>query len=181
MNLISKLKQARTGAAKAGGDAREAIDELRSLRTRLLDERDDAASRPRPLDEARDAIAAEIIARAERALDDVSLRGLMRPGDNRGPRLNISTEDAGKLALAANAEGVVALLSARLSQVYEGQPEPMTAADQRAELERIDGELLSAELAEEAVVRELEAAGFEIARRPDADPRALLAADAELR
>jgi len=53
----------------------------------------------------------------------------------------------------------------------------MDRATQETELARIDAELLDAELAEEGVIRDLEASGFDMLRRPDADPRALLAAD----
>lgn len=50
-----------------------------------------------------------------------------------------------------------------------------------SELDRIDGELLVAEVAEEVVIREMEdATGSYITRRADADPAILLAPDAEL-
>ena len=181
MSILHKLKSARTSAGKAADDATRAIDELRGLRTRLLDQRDDVAGRPRPLAEAQDAAAAAVLRAAEQALADVNIRGLMRPSDNRGPRLDLSTEQANALALAASVEGATALISARLVQAYEGGPEPMTASQQAAELERIDDEIFSAECAEEAVVRQLEQSGFEVQRRPDADPRALLAHDRELK
>ncbi|MCA1775565.1 MAG: hypothetical protein LC676_08150 [Loktanella sp.] len=143
MNLLAKMKSARSGAAKA-------------------------------------AVAQSVLASAERAVEGLNLASLMRPG-RRGPALMLSDQETAALALAANAEGVAALISSRLAQAYRGQPEAMTAAEQRAALDRLDGEILDAELAEEGVVRELERAGFEILRRPDADPRALLAHDSELK
>ena len=181
MKMLGKLKSARNSASKAADDARRSVDELRALRVRLFDERDDVASRPRPLAEAQDAAAAAVLRAAEQALADVSLRGLMRPGDNRGPRLDLTGEQAGALALAASVEGITELISARLSQAYEGQSEPMSATEQADELKRIDDEILAAELAEEGTIRALEGAGLEVARRSDADPRALLAHDRELR
>jgi len=56
------------------------------------------------------------------------------------------------------------------------------APDHRmSELDRINGELLVAEIAEEVVIREMEdATGSYIARRADADPAILLAPDREL-
>ena len=180
MKLLGKLKSARNSASKAAGDATKAIDELRALRTRLLDERDDIAGRPRPQAEAEDAVAQSVLASAERAVAGINLASLMRPGRG-GPTLNLSDQEIAALALAANVESVVATIRARLAQKYEGGPQPLTADDQRAELERIDAELLACELSEEGIVRELEGAGFEVQRRVDADARALLAADAELK
>ena len=172
MKLLGKLKSTR-------GEATKAVDELRSLRTRLLDQRDDVEGRPRPQSEAQDAVASAILSRAEKALD-LYIAPLMRPGRH-GPRLDRTTEQIAALALAASAEGVADMIRARLAQAYQGQREPMAADEQRTALDRLDGEILSAELPEEAVVRELEQAGFEILRRPDADPKALLAHDAELK
>ena len=180
MNLLAKMKTARSGAAKAGGDAQKAVTELRGLRTRLLDERDDIESRPRPLAEAQDAVAQSVLASAERAVAGINLASLMRPSRH-GPRLDLSDEQRATLAFGANAESVADMIRAKLAQKYEGGPQPMTADEQAAELTRIDGELLSAEMAEEGVIRELEASGFEIQRRADADARALLAHDRELR
>lgn len=56
------------------------------------------------------------------------------------------------------------------------------APDRRiSELDRIDGELLVAEIAEEVVIREMEdATGSYITRRTDADPAILLAPNDEL-
>ena len=180
MSILTKLKTARSGAAKAGTEARRSVDELRALRVRLLDQRDDVEGRPVPLAEAQDAVASAILSRAEKALDDLYIAPLMRPGRH-GPRLDLTTEQIAALGLAASVEGITELISARLEQAYRGQPEAMTSDEQASELVRLDDEILSCELAEESTIRELEAAGFEILRRPDADPRALLAAAAELR
>ncbi len=53
--------------------------------------------------------------------------------------------------------------------------------DTRAKkLTRAQADLLALELAEEAAIRALEAAGLPVMRRPDADPRVLLASDTSL-
>lgn len=181
MTFLQSLKAARKGANKAGAEARKAVDELRALRVRLLDERDAVEARPGPLEEAQDAAAQAVLREAERALDDVSLAPLMRPADGRKPRLDLSERQIAALAFACCTEGVADLIGAKIAQRYASGPEPMAPADKAAELDRIDGELLAVELAEEGAIRELEAAGFEVQRRPDADPRALLAADSEIR
>ena len=181
MSFLQSLKSARKGASKAGGEARKAVDELRALRARLLDERDALINRPRPFDEAVDAAERAVAAEAQRALDSVHLPALMRPGDGRGPRLDLNDQQVAALALAASRDGVVELIRARLEQAYADAPEPISAADKAAELERLDAQLLEVEMAEEASIRELERGGFEVMRREDADPRATLAADSEMK
>ncbi len=67
-------------------------------------------------------------------------------------------------------------MKAEVATIYETRPG--ISDDERAErLRVIDRELLDAELAEESIIRTAEAAGFPIHRRPDADPRAVLAHD----
>lgn len=177
--LLDKLRKS-AGAATTGATAAQtALDELRALRLRLLDERADVESRPIPLNQAADAAAAAIQRRAERALDDLYFAPLMRP-DARGPRLDLRPEDAADLALAAAADHVAGAIRDRLAAAYAGGPEPMDRETQAAELARIDAAILDAELAEEATIRDLEATGLAVLRRPDADPRALLAADEAL-
>jgi hypothetical protein len=51
----------------------------------------------------------------------------------------------------------------------------LPAADRAARLRELDGETLAFELEEERVVEQLEAGGVRVARRADADPRAVLA------
>jgi hypothetical protein len=53
-------------------------------------------------------------------------------------------------------------------------------AKRERELARIDGEILDCDLAEEAMIRAAAAVGITIARRPDADPRAVMARDQDL-
>ena len=58
--------------------------------------------------------------------------------------------------------------------LYQASP-GMTDDERAARLEAIDREILDAELAEESLIRAAEAGGFLMARRYDADPRAVLA------
>jgi len=58
--------------------------------------------------------------------------------------------------------------------------EHMTEAERRKELESLDERILSLELTEEAILRSAEQAGFQIERRTDADPRAVLADESSL-
>jgi hypothetical protein len=180
MNFPKALKSQRNNARKAVDQSREAVDQLRAMRHRLLDERRDVERRPRPLEEAKAAAEQDVQGAVKRALDGLNLAPLMRPAPGREPGLRLDDRDLHVLAFAASADAIGAALTARLEDEYASEAEPLTAAEKSAELDRIDDEILAAELAEEGVVRELEAAGFEILRRPDADPRALLAAASEL-
>tara|TARA_R100001369_G_scaffold50430_1_gene77155 strand:+ start:683 stop:1228 length:546 start_codon:yes stop_codon:yes gene_type:complete len=181
MGLLRSLKTARRGANKAATDARKAVDELRDLRLRLLGERDDILGRPLPLVEAQDAAAQAVQREADRALSDINMTPLRRPADGRTPRLDLGERDVAALAFAANAEAISDLIRAQVADKYQGGPEPMAAPDRDAEIARLDKELLSVELAEEGVLRQLEGSGFAMARRVDADARALLAHDDELK
>jgi hypothetical protein len=68
-----------------------------------------------------------------------------------------------------------AILLQRVAEAYEQHGPGLTAAERAAELARIDADLFDLECQEEALCRAAEAAGQEIDRRPDADPRAVLA------
>ena len=75
--------------------------------------------------------------------------------------------------------GVFEFLARGLDAAYAEGP-GLTAAERATRLAKADARLLELSLAEEAAVRALEAAGMAVARRPDADPRAVLAADSDL-
>lgn len=61
-----------------------------------------------------------------------------------------------------------------LTAIY-GEAEGLFDADRKSSIDAKAAELLSLELAEEAIIRNAETLGLELQRRPDADPRAVLA------
>lgn len=75
---------------------------------------------------------------------------------------------------------VRAVLIKRIDAAYAKRP-GMTADDRRQAIEKLKGERLDIEFAEESLIRAAERAGMTIARRADADPRAVLAAEDEPR
>lgn len=179
--LIEKLRDRRKAAAKGAGDATRALSELRALGAKLRDERADLLDRPVPVEQAQSAAAEAVAAQAEKIVADLNLASLMKPADGRPPSLTLTIEQRVELAFAAQAGGVAALLSAALAERYaEHGHEGIDALERSAELARIDSDLFAVELSEEAVIREMEAGGAAPLRRPNADPRALLAADSEL-
>ena len=81
------------------------------------------------------------------------------------------------LVLAVNRDAVVRLVKGQLADMAEGR-DVIPATERTARIEAARADVLEAELAEEAACRALEKLGIEVARRGDADPRALLASDA---
>jgi len=73
-----------------------------------------------------------------------------------------------------------AALTERLIDARIAGAKTASVAKKRADLAALDADLLAAEMAEESLIRSAEASGIEITRRRDADPRAVLAADAAL-
>lgn len=178
--MLKKLTAVRKRAQTAACDARAAIGELRALRARLLDELYDIEHRPVPLAEAQEAAEHAVRARAERTLAGLARASLLRPQDGR-PQLRLDDNDARDLAFAAVADSVAEKLRRAIEAAYSDGPTPLSAEERERELARLDKELFAAEMAEEGLVRSLEREGIEIARRPDMDPRVLLAADEELK
>ncbi len=74
------------------------------------------------------------------------------------------------LAFVLGADALVAALAPHLERFEDGPP----AADRAAQIAEIDRQLLELERAEEQLIEASEAAGMPIARRGDADVRAVL-------
>lgn len=70
-------------------------------------------------------------------------------------------------------------MSKRISHFYK-ETSGITGNERAAELGVLRRNLLDAELAEESLIRAAESAGFKVSRRPDADPKAVLAASTML-
>ena len=181
MSVIEKLSARRKAAAKGHSDAARALRELRDLGARLRAERDDLADRPVPLAEAQDGAARCILRDVEKIVGDLNLSSLTKPSDGRQPYLDLTDAQRANLAYAAQAETISAMIGARLADRYAEVGLQGISEDERAaQIARIDSDLLAAELAEEATIREMERGGAGPLRRPDADERALLAHDSEL-
>ncbi|TGQ01415.1 MULTISPECIES: hypothetical protein [unclassified Mesorhizobium] len=83
----------------------------------------------------------------------------------------------GPLALAVVADLASDAMKAKIRTAYETKP-GISDQDRKAELLRLDQTLMEAELVEEELIRNATRAGINLLRRADADPRAVLAADA---
>jgi hypothetical protein len=178
VNIQSDLKKLLAGSRKAASSVSEGLQELRMRRLRLIDERDEIAARPVPKDEALAALDRdldELIAIAKR---ETNMRSLTR-ADNPAWTIPQNGVLLG-LLLGANRAAFRDQLADMIAPVYANGSKPIAADEREAALRRIEEELLDIELAEEAAIRAAEAAGLTVLRRADADPKAVLASDAEL-
>ena len=164
--LISKL----ASALKAAKDDVEAI---RERRLSILEQM--AAIRGAPITQD------EIARRVDRALEQAvevargwsSVAGLASPEPT---RLDLGSafrhEPLGTLCRLGFRDTIRANLIAEATASATGKP--MDEAVRSAELEKLAGQLQDCEMAEEALLRDAEAAGTPISRRADADPAIFL-------
>lgn len=76
--------------------------------------------------------------------------------------------------IAYQGDALASAMKQEISEIYQSE-KGLTDAERAAQLADLDHRLLSAELSEEALIREAEASGIVVSRRADADPRAVLA------
>lgn len=179
MSVVKRITAAIGGAGKAAADVRSAVENLRSDRLRLLDERDAIEAMATPREEAVAALDAGLDQLADRAVDVISISSLTRPARAPSFAPNVAEGDLFGLLIAANRDAIREIVLDRLEEFYSAHPS-MSAADKAARIAEIDAEIFERELAEEGAIRAAEQAGLAIERREDADPRAVLAADASL-
>lgn len=187
--LIRGLSRRPVLSADALGDLEE-IRELIAGQRGIISE---IIAAPRPVEDAMADLDVWLDQAATTAVDQLRLGGKLRPGASAALELPMFRAPGQVVADALPAVQVVLglLVAANrpaFSDLIRGQLEDLAdgheTLDDDARAERLaaaEAELLRLELAEEGHVRDLEAAGITTARRPDADPRALLASDAALR
>lgn len=178
MNIQGDLKKLLTGSRKAATSISEGLHELRMRRLRLLDERDETASRPVPLADALAALDRDIDELVAIAQRETNVRSLTR-AENPSWAIPQNGILLG-LLIGASRAAFRDQLAAMLEPAYASGAKPIAADEREATLRRIDDDLLDLEIAEESAIRAAEAAGLSVLRRSDADPRAVLASDEEL-
>lgn len=77
-------------------------------------------------------------------------------------------------------EQIGAALLSSISSLYGKAKAGVSASDRAAAIAKHDMQILDLELSEEAIIRAAEAAGIDVLRRADADPRAVLARKEDL-
>lgn len=175
----------------------DALDGLDLLREQIADAGDEIAriaAAPQPVADALKAFDAWAGQVATEGVDSLRLGRLLRPETAQGYELPRSVVRAGDSAVydyGAATEALLGLLVATampaLRKIVQGQLDDLTAgretltpAARAKKLDQAKADLFNLELREESAIRAMEAAGMDIARRADADPRALLASDKSL-
>jgi len=190
MKSIANIRQLLSRQQAASRDAFAAIDEVRSRRLALVAERDRVANAPVPLEDAERALDAW--------LDEIaggvnfSVRSLAYPTWGSRPSLGFirrpdapmldaqpAVEQVFAMLIASNRAAVRDLFARALADDLEGI-ETVTNADRARRLGALDAEIMAIERAEEALIREAEAAGLPVLRREDARPEIVLLTDAAL-
>lgn len=162
---------------------REAFDGIESVRAQIVvlkDRRRAVKSMAVPLSDALAALDRGLDAEIARAVEEFNIASLVRPA-NRTPYLSMELHARNTLGfvLLAGRENIRSALAEKVEASYEGA-DGIQAEDRAATFAKIDAEILSLELLDERLVREMEAADLQVLRRSDADPRAVLAHDSEL-
>lgn len=172
-------------AASLSGEIRR----IRSVRLRLREERQAVVALAGDRDEAVAALNAALDRLAQDALREIHAAGLTETGEAKAPSFDLRTDGSVEVGLpfvVGLASAVMgdrlrdALIATKIDGPLRGRKR-MARADKRAELDRLDAEILRAELSEEAAIRAAEDAGLSTLRRGDADPRAVLATAAVLK
>lgn len=186
LKTLTKSRAATASLHDLLDQSRHAVSEAKARLTAI-------ATAPQDMDAALANFDAWMDRAATDAVDRLGVGYALDPAW-RGPELPILNSRVGD-AIARDASpaveillGLVALTGRdTLRAVVKGQLEDrlggeagMTASTRAKKSAEATADILQAELSEELVVRTMEGAGLVVARRPDADPRALLADEASL-
>ncbi len=156
-------------------DPRVAVERLRAQIETLRERHEIVEASPVPIDEVERRIDAWI---KQEAAQRSSAGGYFLHAENganglvelltQSPRSMIS------LLASIAPDGLRRVLLAEAKAALKGRPAPLSAEERASQIQAIDAEILAAERGEEAAIEAAEGLGIEIARRPDADPRAIL-------
>lgn len=196
MKILEKIRAASKKAASARADLQVAVEELRNELSSLSQERARVVNGPlnkeetaenikRALDELEAKASSRFQARLFRSsgkdgeLPDINAvfkigNGVAGPGGGLVPIVN--HELAGALCVLGFRPLIEAALLARAIAEHPG--EGTSASERAAKLRKIDADIEAVELAEEALIRESEAAGITVYRRADARPEIYLREEA---
>lgn len=158
---------------------REISDGLEAIRAHvreLQDQRRHTEHLPTSLEKAHARVDAFIAGEQAFAADRAPAPEVFSrsPSDYRRPKYEMM-----HLLVAYLAPALGEAMKAAVSVSYV-EAEGISEDERSERLAKLDRDLLDAELAEEAVIRAAEDAGFSVHRRKDADPRAVLAHVEEL-
>lgn len=176
-NVIAKM---RTALGQSSQLARD-LDSLRADIEATRAEIEATENAPPPREEVERQKAAEIEGLANR-FAAAAWTGPLEPGGlaYAAPEFAaLANRDVLAFACFAAPEKMRALVAARLDDAYRDGP-GLTSSERHLALTALGARLAAFELAEEAVIRALEASGLVHIRRADADPAVVLAPDSAL-
>lgn len=194
MGILSKLA-ALASARNATADAFGLINQLREEAAEVRAEIRRISDAPQPVEDAMAAFDAWAQTVATAAIDNLHPRSLLDAREAaQGLRLPTVFAKVGDQNVRDHGASVATLLGLvvatsmpALRKHVQGQLEDFTLgvetlspATRAKRIAAAEARLLEIEMAEESAIRALEATGLTVERRPDVDPRVVLAADGSL-
>lgn len=187
-SLLKSFSKQRTALSSAF----DSLDEIRAEIDAKSNEIESLRTAPRPVADALSAFDTWCDATATSAIDRVSLYHMLQPKHDGGlrlpsyrargeaaPNLTGATEILLGLVVLTGRDRLRAVIAGQLDDLVQGR-ETLTAEERAARIASAEGDLRGLEMAEEAIVRQMERAGLTVSRRADATALILLAADASL-
>lgn len=170
--MADKTKSALAGVRSVFAAFSQGLEDIRSQIEDLKAERDTIERMP--VDEATAHRRAEmwVSSAVTNAMKSAHspLRFVADPSRWRLPSFDVLAETM----IAYRGDALASAMKQEISEIYQSE-KGLTDAERADRLADLDHSLLSAELSEEALIREAEASGIAVSRRADADPRAVLA------
>jgi len=173
--MIGAALKRLTGGS-GGVDAFARIDQLRQTIILAKAEIADLDAMPIPRAAAEAALDVGIAQLGKMGAEAVSgIASLTRPDGHPSFSPRMTTELLFGLVVSIQPQAIRLTVSKELDRVYAGKKALPTMAARAKTRDALEAKTLEAELEEERLIRQIEAAGVPILRRRDADPRAVLA------
>lgn len=164
----------------AAEKARQAVQDVRQQITETRRERDALATAPLTRDEVAARVDTWLDEQARRARLDLTAADFAHPGRSAGRPFQIPVR-GGDQRGADLGPVLAALFRDRIKDALldalPADDKAVAMADRPGKLAELDARVRELEAEEERLIEEAEAAGLEIARRPDASPEAILAVE----
>ena len=155
------------------------VDAIRKTIAPLRSRLEEIARTPVALEDAISRLDAQIATWQRRGLEHISVAPLMteQGGEIHLPDTVRSARLFCEFLLACAGDHLREALKGKLLSYYSANGPALSLEARQAERAKIESQLLDLELAEEALIRAAERVGIRIARREDADLRAIAADD----
>ncbi|MFC3165411.1 hypothetical protein [Ciceribacter thiooxidans] len=170
-NIRETIEKSRAASRGAMQEVREGISSIRARISSINDEIKKISRAHVPLNVATARIDALVNEFKEKQAEALPLAERFLTPDYTMPSFRFDM-----IALFLAADSVGEHLKAQVREKVESAGS-IDDAERHMRLADLDRQLLDCELSEESIIRQAEGMGFDVIRRPDADPRAVLAHD----